>query len=130
MKNRAVIALGSNIRPEIHIPNAILRLQHRTRIVSKSDWVATKPVGDEDQPDFINGVVLVETEFERAELEKWLHEVEAELGRVRNQDRFGPRTIDMDVAVWNGEIVHPDVREREFLKKAVCDVLPELKKLF
>jgi 2-amino-4-hydroxy-6-hydroxymethyldihydropteridine diphosphokinase len=127
MSHRAVIALGSNIRPEIHIPSAILHMQRRTRILSKSDFVSTGPVGREDQPDFINGAILVETDLDRSELEKWLHVIEDELGRVRDGDRYGPRSIDLDVAVWDGEIVHPDVRDREFVKKAVLEVLPELK---
>jgi 2-amino-4-hydroxy-6-hydroxymethyldihydropteridine diphosphokinase len=126
MKHHAVIALGSNIRPEIHIPSAILRLQQRTQIIAKSEFVSTKPVGILDQPDFINGVLLVETDQDRSELVKWLHEVEDELGRTREDDPFGPRTIDLDVAVWDGEVVHRDVTEREFLRKAVLAVLPDL----
>jgi 2-amino-4-hydroxy-6-hydroxymethyldihydropteridine diphosphokinase len=126
MNHRAVISLGSNIRPEIHIPSAILRLQRKTRILSKSAFVSTKPLGGADQPDFINGVLLVETEMDRSELVKWLHEVEDELGRVREGDPYGPRTIDLDVAVWNGEVVHRDVGEREFLQKAILEVLPDL----
>ena len=126
MKNRAVIALGSNIRPEIHIPSAILRLQRMTQIVAKSEFVSTKPVGTADQPEFINGVLLVETDLDRSELVKWLRDVEDELGRIREDDPFGPRTIDLDVAVWNGEVVHRDFTEREFLRKAVLEVLPDL----
>jgi 2-amino-4-hydroxy-6-hydroxymethyldihydropteridine diphosphokinase len=121
-----VIALGSNIRPEIHIPSAILRLQRKTQIVAKSEFVSTKPVGTPDQPDFINGVLLVETDMDRSELVKWLRDVEDELGRLREDDPFGPRTIDLDVAVWDAEVVHQDVKEREFLRKAVLEVLPDL----
>jgi 2-amino-4-hydroxy-6-hydroxymethyldihydropteridine diphosphokinase len=126
MNHRAVIALGSNIRPEIHIPSAILRIQRKTLIIAASSFVSTKPLGGPDQPDFINGVLLVETEMERSELVKWLHEVEDELGRVRECDRSGPRTIDLDLAVWNGAVVHRDVEEREFLRKAIHEVLPDL----
>ena len=86
MKNRAVIALGSNIRPEIHIPSAILRLQRRTQIIAKSEFVSTKPVGTADQPEFINGVLLVETDLDRPELVKWLRDVEDELGRNREKE--------------------------------------------
>ncbi len=127
MSHLAVIALGSNIRPEIHIPSAILRMQSRLQILSRSALVSTRPVGREDQPDFINGAVLVRTDLDRPELEKWLHVIEDELGRVRDGDRYGPRSIDLDIAVWDGEIVHPDVKSREFVKNAVLEVLPELK---
>jgi 2-amino-4-hydroxy-6-hydroxymethyldihydropteridine diphosphokinase len=127
MNHRAVIAFGSNIRPEIHIPSAILRMQRRTRILSQSAFVSTRPIGREDQPDFINGALLVETDLDRSELEKWLHVIEDELGRTRDGDAYGPRTIDLDLAVWDGEIVHPDVCGREFVENAVLEVLPELK---
>lgn len=129
MSHRAAIALGSNIRPEIHIPSAILRIQGRMRILSRSDLVSTKPIGRDDQPDFINGVLLIETDLERPELETWLHALEDEFGRVRDGDRYGPRIIDLDLAVWDGEIVHPDVRNRDFVRNAVLEVLPELKSL-
>jgi len=129
MSHRAVISLGSNIRPEIHIPSAVLRLQARTRILAESAFISTKPVGKTEQPDFINGAVLVETDLDLQELTKWLHEVEDGLGRVRGEDPYGPRTIDLDVAVWNGEIVHQDVVERDFVRNAVLEVLPELKSI-
>jgi 2-amino-4-hydroxy-6-hydroxymethyldihydropteridine diphosphokinase len=125
--NRAAIALGSNIRPEDHIPQAIFCLQKRIRILSQSEFVFTRPVGFSDQPDFVNGVLLVETKMERPELTACLHGIEDALGRIRGKDKYGPRTIDLDVVVWNGEIVHRDVRERDFLKKAVLQVLPQLK---
>jgi 2-amino-4-hydroxy-6-hydroxymethyldihydropteridine diphosphokinase len=125
--NRAAIALGSNIRPEDHIPEAISCLQKRVRILSQSKFVTTQPLGFSDQPDFVNGVLLVETKMERPEIEEWLHAIEDEIGRIRGKNKYGPRTIDLDVVAWNGEIVHWDVRERDFLKKAVLQVLPQLK---
>jgi 2-amino-4-hydroxy-6-hydroxymethyldihydropteridine diphosphokinase len=124
--HRAVIALGSNIRPEFHIPVAILQIEKKTWIIGKSEFVSTRPVGNPDQPDFINGVLLVETGMNLPELAAWLHDVEDELGRIRTPDPSGPRTIDLDVAVWDGQVVHRDVLERDFLKKAVLEVLPDL----
>jgi 2-amino-4-hydroxy-6-hydroxymethyldihydropteridine diphosphokinase len=125
--NKAVVALGSNIRPEEHVPRAILRLQSQLQILSKSEFITTKPIGFSNQADFVNGVLLVKTKMERPELEAWLHGIEDEMGRIREKNKYGPRTIDLDIVVWNGEVVHPDVWERDFLKKAVLQVLPELK---
>ena len=55
-----------------------------------------------------------------------LRELETQVGRVRAVHRDEPRRIDLDIAVWNGEVVDPDVHERAFLRAAVLDVLPDL----
>ena len=86
----------------------------------------TEPIGFEDQPDFVNGVLLVDTDFGLEALEKWLHGLENALGRVRTQNRYRPRPIDLDVVVWNGKILDSDVFDREYLRRAVLQVLPDL----
>lgn len=102
-KNTAIIALGSNIDPERHFVLAKARLQEKAKILAESRAVYTKPIGSKDQPDFLNEVVLIETEMERSALVEWLHSIEDALGRVRTQDKYGPRTIDMDLVVWQGQ---------------------------
>ena len=77
--NRVVIALGSNISPEIHIQHAIGRIQHRFGILKTSEFVWTKPVGNIEQPDFLNGVVLIQTEMGMSELKSWLSDQEGAL---------------------------------------------------
>ena len=115
--NRVVIALGSNISPEIHIQHAIGRIQHRFGILKTSEFVWTKP-------DFLNGVVLIQTEMGMSELKSWLSDQEGALKRVRGDDRYGPRTIDMDIVVWNEQIVDEDIYDRPFLSHSVREVLP------
>ena len=51
---------------------------------------------------------------------------ERELGRIRKSDRYDPRTIDLDIVVWGGEIMDEDVYEREFLRAAILEVCPGL----
>lgn len=94
------------------------------RLVRSSGFVQTEPVGYKEQPPFTNGAWLIETRMMLSELTEWLHILEDRLGRVRTENRFGPRTIDLDLVVWNGEIVDEDVFERDFLNKAVLEVLP------
>ncbi len=124
--NRAVISLGSNIDPEIHICKAKEQIGLQYRILAESTVVETEPVGFAEQPNFLNGTVLIETGVDFNELDKWLHRIEDQLGRVRGPNRYGPRTIDLDIVVWNGEIIDEDVQKRDFLKKGVLEVWPDL----
>ena len=124
--NRVVIGVGSNIDPDQNIPRAIDRIRRRHHLLAQSRFVETEPIGPSDQPNFLNGALLVETEMGRDELTGWLKQVEEELGRVRTGDKYGPRPIDLDIVVWNGRVVDDDVYEREFLRQAVLEVLPGL----
>ncbi|MDE0214386.1 MAG: 2-amino-4-hydroxy-6-hydroxymethyldihydropteridine diphosphokinase [Deltaproteobacteria bacterium] len=124
--NRAVIGVGSNIEPERNVPEARRHIAHRHVIVAASPFVQTRPVGCVDQPDFTNGALLVETPVDRERLRADLKAIEALLGRRRGEKRYGPRTIDLDIVVWNGRVVDPDFHTREFLRQAVMAVLPDL----
>lgn len=124
--NRAAIAIGSNIDPERSVPVAVSALARRHTLLGESALRKTSPIGPQDQPDFINGAVLIETEMGRRELQDWLKGVEARLGRQRGGDRYGPRTIDLDLVAWNGRIVDEDVHRRDFLQEALREVWPEL----
>lgn len=126
--NRAVVGLGSNIDPERHIPLALEALRASCRVVSTSRVVDTEPVGPPGQPPFRNGAVLVETERTRDELCRWLRELETRLGRVRTDDRYAPRTIDLDLLMWNGEVTDPDVHEREYLRQALEELAADREK--
>ena len=125
--NKAVIGLGSNIEPQKHIRNAKKLLTKKFNMLAESEFMTTKPVGLKDQPDFINGAVHVETELDQGQLRQELKKLEVQLGRQVSLQKFGPRTIDLDLIVWNDSIVHGDFFERAFLKKAVRQLIPELK---
>ena len=124
--NRVVIGLGSNIDPDENIARARESIAAEFRLLDESRWVETEPVGFSEQAKFTNGALLIETRLERDELKAWLRELETQLGRLRGTNRDGPRPIDLDIVVWNSEIVDPDVHERAFLREAVLDVLPDL----
>jgi len=126
-KNQAVVGLGSNIRPSENIARAKENFAQSHRIVAESQFIKTDPIGYPDQPDFVNGVVLIETDMDFDELKCWLADIECKLGRVRTANRYGPRPIDLDIAVWNGHVVDDDVYERDFLRTAVLEVCPHLK---
>ncbi len=121
--NRAVISVGSNIDPESNIERAMREIGGFLTVLAVSDFVTTRPVGNEHQPHFRNGAVLVETGMGKTELERRLHAVETGLGRVRTPDRNGPRTMDLDVIWWDGCVCHPDVETRDFVRAALKQAL-------
>ena len=125
--NRAVIGVGSNIAPEVNVPRARQRIAERHVIVAESPLMKTSPIGHVDQPDFTNGALLLETPADRQRLRADLKAIETMLGREPGENRYGPRTIDLDIVVWNGEIIDRDLYTRDYLREAVLAVLPELK---
>ncbi len=122
--NLVAIGLGSNIDPWKHIKEARIAIANTHRLLQASVLRETEPVGATDQPRFVNGVLLIETAWDRTPLKQWLVDLESQMGRQRSDDRHGPRTIDLDIVVWNGDIVDLDVHERQFLKDAVLEVWP------
>lgn len=124
-RNRAVIGVGSNIDPHSNVDRAREMIQKTHHFIQTSQLVETNPIGYPNQPNFLNSVFLIETEMNYVELKDWLKNVENLLGRVRTENKYGPRTIDLDIVVWNGKIIDEDVYTRPFLKNAVLEVLPE-----
>jgi len=98
-------------------------LGSEVEILKVSEMVKTKPIGIDDQPDFTNGAVKISTALNRQNLNLLLKSIEDKLGRDRTVAKFGPRTIDLDIVVWNGEIVDPDYFTRDFLKDSVDQLL-------
>lgn len=121
--NYAVIELGSNINPRKNIPAAILSLKNLFSLKSQSQFVPTKPIGPIQQPPFVNGAVLIETSKSLKELKNLLSRVEINLGRVRDANKYSPRTIDLDVIVWNGRIINDDFYTRDFVKQNVLEAV-------
>lgn len=124
----AVIAVGSNIEPERNIALAQNMIREQLHFIAASRFVKTTPRGFTDQPDFINGACRVETEMTIDELKKYLKSVEQRLGRKRTANSNGPRTIDLDVVVYDGQIVDDDFYKYNFVRTAVLELEPELQK--
>ncbi len=125
--NQAVIGVGSNVEPELNVPRARERIAHRHVIIAESPLVETRPIGYLHQPDFTNGALLVETRVEHDRLKADLKAIEVMLGRRPGANRYGPRTIDLDIVVWNGAVIDRDLYTRDYLREAVLAVLPDLK---
>tara|TARA_Y100000031_G_scaffold57960_1_gene65624 strand:+ start:202 stop:591 length:390 start_codon:yes stop_codon:yes gene_type:complete len=123
--NLVVIGIGSNIRPEANIARAWEMITRSQSVLRESPFVETYPVGYKNQPNFINGAILIETGLDPTKLKELLIGIEHDLGRNRRVPKDCPRTIDLDIVIWNGT-VDDDVRQRDFLRDAVREVLPEL----
>jgi len=124
--NEYIISLGSNINPEYHTAKAKAELHKIAEVIKESVFIYTKPLLFADQPDFLNGVILIRSEMDIPSLKDHLMMIETKLGRVRNFEKNGPRTIDLDIIVCNNKVVDNDVYERDFLQKAIKEVKPEL----
>jgi len=125
--NRVIIGLGSNIEPETNIKKARKALSREFSVLGASSFIQTKPVGPIRQGDFINGAVMIETSSGLEALKSRLTDMETALGRTRPAERFGPRTIDLDIVVFNGKVIDNDFYRRDYLKNSVLELVPELK---
>ncbi|SDD68215.1 2-amino-4-hydroxy-6-hydroxymethyldihydropteridinediphosphokinase [Terribacillus halophilus] len=133
---QAWIALGSNISPrETYLEQAAQKLKERPgiRLKQVSTVYETDPVGYEDQDQFLNLVVEVETSLEPMELLHICQNIEQELGRER-VIRWGPRTVDLDILLYSTEnmnveeliLPHPRMHERAFVLVPLAEIAPDL----
>jgi len=125
MKNKVIIGLGSNIDPERNLTKARAFLEAQFSILGHSQIQETTPIGVPAQNNFLNGAMLMETTLDPEAFKTELRTIEDQLDRQRDNSD-APRTIDLDIVAWNGKIIDQDVYEREFLKKAVLELCPEL----
>ncbi len=121
--NNCILGIGSNINPTENIRKMLCLLSKDHLVKKHSKWIKTKPIGITNQDDFINGAVKVKTQHCREEFILYLKRLEDKMGRDRSQAKFGPRVIDLDIVVWNDEIVDEDYYSRDFLKKSVDELL-------
>lgn len=134
--NRAFIALGTNIEPrKMYLDQALSTLGAETniKVIKKSSIYETEPVGYLDQESFLNMVIEIETTLSAFDLLDYCQYIEKQLGRERDI-RFGPRTIDLDILVYNQElydterltIPHPRMHERAFVLIPFNEIAPEM----
>jgi 2-amino-4-hydroxy-6-hydroxymethyldihydropteridine diphosphokinase len=121
--NSCIIGVGSNIEPEKNIALARVALARDHSWVAESPFLQTKPVGFKDQPDFHNGAFLIQTDLSLDALQSYLKNLELKLGRIPSDHTHGPRTMDLDIVVWNGVLIDDDYYERDYLKKSVDSLL-------
>jgi len=135
---RAFIGLGSNQGdPHQLLDQALAALAEMpgSALIRCSPRYWTTPVGDVDQPDFLNAVAELDTALEPLDLLDRMQRIENALGRARDPDRrWGPRTIDLDLLLFghaeirHADLVvpHPRMARRAFVLKPLADLVPRL----
>jgi 2-amino-4-hydroxy-6-hydroxymethyldihydropteridine diphosphokinase len=129
----AYIGLGSNLGDrEAMLRGALARLNASPgiRVLAVSRFRETEPVGFTDQPMFVNAAAAVETELAPRPLLEALLAIERAMGRTREGPRFGPRTIDLDLLLYEDRVVdepglripHPRLHERAFVLEPLADL--------
>jgi 2-amino-4-hydroxy-6-hydroxymethyldihydropteridine diphosphokinase len=132
---RVLIGLGSNQGDSVQIClGAIQRLRNHPhmRVLKISSFYRTAPLLVAEQPWFINGVVLCETDLEPRDVLDLIHQIERDFGRIR-QIRWGPRTLDLDLLAFGDHqidlpslvIPHPCLHERRFVLEPLLEIDPD-----
>ncbi len=128
------IGIGSNVAdPVSNCLESIDRIAAfaRSKVLKRSSLYRTEPVGVHDQEWFVNCVVEVETRHNASTLLRILQKIENDMGRVR-KERWGPRTIDLDILLYGQEIIaeddliipHPELHKRRFVLVPMCEIAP------
>jgi GTP cyclohydrolase I len=129
-----LVMLGSNIEPEDNIPAAIRLIDRHADLDLRhvSEIYESPAVGRPEQARYHNAAVRIETHLGVADLHNELRSMEARLGRIRTDDKFAPRTIDLDIAFYGDErielmgkaIPDPEVAEQAHIAVPLADVDP------
>lgn len=132
----AYIALGSNLDTpidQLHRALQTIEALPQTTLLAVSSFYQSKPLGPQDQPDYVNAVAKIETALAPLALLDELQRIENEQGRVRLR-RWGERTLDLDILLYGNEIIqnerltvpHYDMNNREFVIVPLAEIAPDL----
>jgi len=131
--HQVFLAMGSNINAEHNLRAAVRRLASHFHFRAVSPVYETAPVGKTDQPDFLNAAAFIETDLTAAELKQALQAIEQELGRVRTDDKNAPRTIDLDISLFDAQVLEvgqrhipdPDILRYPHIARPLADLAPQ-----
>lgn len=132
--HRAYLSIGSNMGDtKAHLEKAVemLNSAEGCRVMRSSSFIVTKPYGGVEQSDFLNACLEVRTLLNPYEMLDLLHSIENDQGRER-VIRWGPRTLDMDILLYDNEIIyddvlkipHPDMHNRQFVLDPLAEIAP------
>lgn len=135
---RVYIAIGSNLNDPLHqVQSAIKELQQlpNTKLVAVSSFYHSKPMGSQQQPDYLNAIIALDTELFPDTLLEHTQSIELIHGRTRKADRWGPRTLDLDIMLYGQQIIqtahltipHYGLKEREFVLYPLAEIAPMLR---
>ena len=133
----AYIAIGSNLASPLEQVNAAVQALGEipeSRIIAVSSFYRTPPLGPQDQPDYLNAAVVLETALAAETLLDNTQRIELQQGRVRKDERWGPRTLDLDIMLFGQEAIaterltipHYDMKNRGFMLWPLFEIAPDL----
>ena len=144
MVNNIFLALGSNKGDRFEfVQEAVVKISEdpSCKVLKCSALYETTPYGKVDQPDFINAVIEIESDYSAHELLKYIKDLEKEIGRTADTEKWGQREIDIDIIFYNDVIYtgdkiiipHPECLKRDFVIIPLLEIAPnfihpELKK--
>ncbi len=134
---RVYIGLGSNLaEPVSQLRGALAALGGlpRTRLAAVSSLYASDPLGPPDQPRYVNAVAALETEIAPLELLDALQTIERAQGRIRKDERWGPRTLDLDILLFGQrrideprlQVPHYHMHARAFVLYPLAEIAGDL----
>jgi 2-amino-4-hydroxy-6-hydroxymethyldihydropteridine diphosphokinase len=133
----AYIGLGSNLADpvgQIKSARAAIKQINGVQELAFSSLYRSSPMGPQDQPDYVNAVMSVITELSPMDLLRCLQRIENDHGRIRTSERWGARTLDLDVLIYGEQIIelpdlnvpHIGLAERAFVLYPLYEVAPQL----
>ncbi len=133
----AYIALGSNLASPLEQVNAAVQAIGEipdSHVVAVSSFYRTPPLGPQDQPDYLNAAVALETALAPEALLSHTQRIELQQGRTRKAERWGPRTLDLDIMLFGQETIHTeiltvphyDMYNRGFMLWPLYEIAPSL----
>ena len=134
------IAIGSNLASPLEQVNAAVQAIGEipdSRIVAVSSFYRTPPLGPQDQPDYLNAAVALDTALAPEALLDHTQRIELQQGRVRKAERWGPRTLDLDIMLFGDEVInterltvpHYHMHARPFVLYPLAELAPASLKL-
>ncbi|HEY0922011.1 2-amino-4-hydroxy-6-hydroxymethyldihydropteridine diphosphokinase [Rheinheimera pacifica] len=134
---RCYIGLGANLdQPVGQLQQAVQALKElaQSTLVAVSGLYGSKPMGPQDQPDYVNAVAAIDTTLTAEQLLDALQQIEQQQGRKRKAERWGPRTLDLDILLYGNQIIaterltvpHYGLRVREFVLYPLYEIAPQL----
>ena len=135
MTHTAYIGIGSNLGDPVgQIQQALAELEQlpQSQLVQTSSLYGSKPMGPQDQPDYVNAVAKLETELSPLDLLDALQQLEQDHQRIRER-RWGPRTLDLDIVLFDQQsiqlprltVTHVGMHQRNFVLYPLAEISPE-----
>lgn len=135
--HKVYIGAGSNLGDKlenIHQSMDVIERSGVGKIIARSAFYETEPVGYKAQDWFVNAVLKVKTDLTPLQLLGALKNIEYQAGRTNTSIRFGPRIIDLDILLFDQLVLntpslvvpHPRMHKRRFVLKPLCDIDPDV----